>query len=115
MIGVPGETKAPSAISTVPPPHRPSATQLQDSARGVAFRLHSMPAIAANQTSTDRSTCTTSATRKKSATGSHWLMPGVRAATSRIENTPEPTSASSPSHSQARVRARCSVVGMGRL
>ena len=74
-----------------------------------------MPAKATNHTSTDRSTCTTSATRKKSATGSHWLTPGVRDSTSRIENTPEPTSASSPSHSQPRASARCAAAGSGRL
>ncbi len=113
MIGVPGPTKAPSDISSAPPPHRPSAAQLDRPARGVAFRLHNRPAIAANHTSTDRSTCTTSATRKKSATGSHWFTPGVRASTSRTENRPEPISAARPSHSQPRASRRCAAFGTG--
>ncbi len=62
--------------------------------------------MATNQTSTERSTCTTSATRKKSPAGSQALMPGVRASTSSTENRPEPTSAASASHNQARARAR---------
>ena len=99
--------------SSVPAVHRPSAAQLQRVARAVLFRLHSRPAMAANQTSTDSSTYTTSATRKKSATGSHWFSPGVRASTSRIENTPEATKASRPSHSHPRARARCAVSGSG--
>ena len=90
------------------------ASQLQDAPRGVACRLHSRPAMALNQTSTDRSTCTTNATRKKSVTGSQRFSSGVRAATSRIENTPEPISAARPSQSQPRARARCAVSGCGR-
>ena len=78
--------------------------------RGAPFRLQSMPASAMNQTSTDRSTCTTSATWKKSATGSRRLRPGVRESTSRIEKSPEPIRAAMPSHSQPRAsstRASC--------
>ncbi len=79
--------------------------------RGALFRLQSSPATAMNHTSTDRSTCTTSATRKKSATGSHWLTPGVRESTSSTENTPEPTSDSTASHSQPRARLRRASAG----
>ena len=105
-----------SDISSVPPaaqPERDPAPALSRAA--CAFRLHSTPAMATNHTSTDRSTCTTSATRKKSATGSHWLTPGVRASTSSIENRPEPISASSPSHNQPRANARCAASGTGKL
>ena len=63
MIGVPGLTKAASDISKVPAAHRPRAAQLHAAPRAEAFRLHNMAAMALNQTSTDRSTCTTSATR----------------------------------------------------
>src|SRR5574340_986411 len=89
------------------------ATRFQRTPRGVAFRLHSIPAIATNHTSTDRSTCTTSATRKKSAAGCQRLTPGVRASTSRIENSPEPISAEMPSHSQPRATVRCAASGCG--
>ena len=82
---------------------------------GRAFRLHSMPAMATNQTSTDRSTCTTSATRKKSPAGSQALMPGVRASTSNTENRPDPISAANASHSQARARRRWPVATPGRV
>ncbi len=74
-----------------------------------------MPAMALNQTSTDRSTCTTRATRKKSAAGSQALTPGVRAATSSSENRPEPISATRPSQSQPRASARCASPATGRL
>ena len=72
-----------------------------------------MPAMATNQTSTDRSTCTTSATRKKSATGSHWLTPGVRDSTSSTENTPEPISASSAEPQPAARQRALRRVGHG--
>ena len=61
VTGAPWPTKAESAINAAPPPHPASANQPHAAVpRGVAFRLHNMPAIETNQTSTDRSTCTTS-------------------------------------------------------
>ena len=111
MIGSPCPTNADSDISVAPVPQRPSATQPQASPRGDPLRLHSRPANATNQTSTDRSTCTTSATRKKSTPGNHWLIIGVRDNTSSSENSPEPISASNPSHSQPRASWRCAPAG----
>ena len=67
--------------------------------------LHSMPAMAMNHTSTDRSTWATSATWKKSATGNRFCKTGVRDSTSSTANTPEPISESRPSHNQARASA----------
>ena len=90
MIGSPCPTNADSDINVAPVPQRPNAAQPQASPRGDPLRLHSRPANATNQTSTDRSTCTTSATRKKSTPGNHSLIIGVRDSTSSSENSPEP-------------------------
>ena len=104
-------------MPSAPAPHNHSGTRtsrrLRDDRSGRRFRLHSSPAMATNQTSTDRSTCTTRATRKKSPDGNHALMPGVRANTSRMENRPEPSSAPSASHSQPRASDRPSAVTAG--
>ena len=80
--------------------------------RAEPFTLHSSPPSATNQTSTDKSTCTTSATRKKWATSNHWFKPGVRDSTSSTENRPAPISASRPSPSQPRAKARWAPCGM---
>ena len=85
MIGAPAETNGASAISSVPTAPSASADHAHTFATGRLLRLHSMPASAMNHTSTDKSTCTTSATRKKSATGSQRLTPGVREITSSSE------------------------------
>lgn len=76
---------------------QPSAVQ-----RGVELTLQNIPAIATNHTSTERSTCTTRATRKKFSTGKSPASPGVREATSRIEYTPAPMIAASASCSHPR-------------
>ena len=58
-----------------------------------------------NHTSTDRSTCTTSAERKKSFSGNTSWMPGVRDNTSKMASRPEPISAISPNHNHALASA----------
>jgi len=73
-----------------------------------------MPAIETNQTSTDRSTCTTSATWKKSIPGMSFAMYGVRASTSRIENRPAPISAANAEEQPPGAIVRCSVEGTAR-
>ena len=113
MMGSPLPRNGASDINAAPNPHRPSAAQAQGISRRDPFRLHNSPASAMNHTSTDRSTCTTSATRKKSATGSSRFTPGVRDSTSSTENRPETISASRPSHSQPRASAARASVGTG--
>src|SRR5450755_1546122 len=98
MTGSPGATNAATDISAAPIPQSHNATQASGLPRDEPLMLHSRPAIAANQISTDRSTCTTRATRKKSATGNQSFTTGVRDSTSSTENTPEPINAISPSH-----------------
>ena len=106
MIASPVPANGASDIRAAPAPARASADQPMAMARGALLRLHNTAAMATNHTSTDRSTCTTSATRKKSATGSHWFSTGVRDNTSNTEKRPEPTSASRPSHNHARASVR---------
>ncbi len=69
--------------------------------------------MAVNQTSTDKSTCTTSATRKKSPPGMKRFTPGVRASTSNTEKSPDATSAASarPSHARASGADAASMLG----
>ena len=81
-------------------------------ARELLSSVHTMPAIARNHTSTDRSTCVTSATWKKSATGRRFCTPGVRDSTSKIDSTPEATSATMPRPSQRRASALRAPCGM---
>src|SRR3970040_669234 len=87
-------------MASVPAPATASAAQPKASPLGVLLRLHSSPPKAANQTSTERSTCTTRATRKKSPKANRSFTYGARANTSRTANRPEPTSEASASHSQ---------------
>ena len=56
-----------------------------------------MPASATNHTSTDRSTCTTSADAEEIGHREQLVQPGVRDSTSSTENRPEPISAASAS------------------
>jgi len=95
---------APSAASVQP-------NQPSDIARAEPASVHNRPAIAKNHTSTDRSTCTTSATWKKSTPGSIRFSPGVRAPTSSSANRPDPTSAAVASASQAPASRRRSSIG----
>src|SRR3989338_11557961 len=67
------------------------AAQPRESQRGVELRLHRTPPKAMNHTSTERSTWTTSAVRKKSVRTKMFCTYGARASTSSTEYKPEPT------------------------
>src|SRR5574337_1927007 len=105
MIGAPASTNGAAIIATAAAAQAASASQPRRSARAVPLSVHGMPASAQNQTSTDRSTCTTSATRKKSGRSNSRFSPGVRDATSSTENSPDASSAASASPSQPRASA----------
>src|SRR5581483_4998651 len=109
MIGCGEPTNALAAIAAVPMLDTSSAAHPPASQAPVQFRLQNTPANATNHTSTDRSTCTTSATWKKSTSGNTLCTQGVREATSSTENKPAPMSEITPSINQPKAsRARAS-------
>src|ERR1019366_7850987 len=87
MMVSPWPMNGASDISATPSAQPHSASQPQLMACVELLMLHSMPAMAMNHTSTDRSTWATSATWKKSATGKRFCKTGVRDSTSNTENT----------------------------
>jgi len=113
MIGRPAPAKGATDISAAPATAAPSALQPRPSSRGALFRLQNTPPKATNQASTERSTCTTSATWKKSTSGNQSLVSGARESTSSTENTPERASATSASQSQPSASRRRGPSGNG--
>ena len=80
---------------------------VQDSPRtGRAARAQSTPPKARNQISTDWSTCTIRATRKKSWVGNRLPVPGALAATRSRAKSPASARAVTPRASQALARRR---------
>src|SRR3972149_4536216 len=113
MSASPAPERGAAAIAGVPRVASNSACLPAPRKRGVELRLHSAPPKARNHTSTERSTCTTSAVWKKSTHGKIFCTYGARASTSSTEKTPETRSEASPSNSHLRARLRRASLGIG--
>ena len=114
ITGRPAPANGAVAISAVPASARASAAQPSGSARLPLFSVHSAPAKARNHTSTDRSTCATSATWKKSTSGNTSFTAGARDSTSNTESTPAAASDTSASSIQPIASVRRLSVGSGK-